>query len=146
MLEQLSDGYPMKSQTMKRTWFILAGVAGLFFLAAPLWLDCAVKRATHVATHAYTVAEPVPFLTEEVALELARQTLEREGCDPKDWVALRDGRSHSPIGVPDNYLVRDCNNANRGTITFRSQTGEGTRIVTIDLKGNLAICPLTHPK
>ena len=80
-----------------------------------------------------------------MALELARQALEREGFDPELWIPVEEGRTKAPNHVPDMYLVRNTINPNCGRIAFRNEALSGIRYVDVQLKEGKVVCRIWRP-
>lgn len=100
-------------------------------------------------SHEYTV-EPAPrFLTNDLAVSKAQETLRLDGYDLSAWRPLKDDRSKAPDGTPDEYLVRNAIDPNRGQIQFvdtRNRDRNPSRVVLMELKGDRLKCEVETPK
>ena len=102
----------------------------------------------------YTYKEkPAPlFLSEELALTKARQTLAREGFNTNEWkLVLASNPAMAPDGSRDRYFARmrfPGQNPARGMVQFRN--GDLRRKFDVRLDGDRIICHLlftgTPPK
>lgn len=126
-------------------WVIIVGfaIAGVYIYSG--LLNQALRRTSTLAFHVYELETPLPFLTEDVALALARETLQRAGFDPEAWIPVEDGRTRSPDHIPDKYLVRNTINPNSGTIRFRNAALSATRFVNVELKDKKVTCRVWRP-
>jgi hypothetical protein len=57
--------------------------------------------------HIFEVAAQPRFLTEELALTKARETLKREGCSPGDWQPQLARITTASDGRTDEFMSRD---------------------------------------
>jgi hypothetical protein len=90
-----------------------------------------------------------PFLTDDLALEMARRTLAIDGYDLSVWLPRADGRTKAPDGSPDLYLARNGVNPNSRGIAFVDRSREAynrSRIVDIELKDDHVECRVIIPK
>src|SRR5262245_45511050 len=90
---------------------VVAGVTWLVVLTAQKVL--ALRMG---AVHSYTLPAPPRFLTDQLALQKAQQSLASEGYNTDYWKPLEDSRSTDPDGNHDKYLARNPTNAASGTI------------------------------
>jgi hypothetical protein len=125
---------------MKTRTLIFVGV-GLILLAV-----AAVPYVVHRAVqsrigpqHVFELSEPPPFLTEELALRKARDTLTRDGHDLAAWQPQRDGRTSAPDGRVDEFGARSTINSNLVVFAFRNGSAS-TRFVSVELAGRQVIC------
>jgi hypothetical protein len=132
-------------RVQRRTWLVLVAVP-LAAGAGWLFLD-AFQRALVGPPHEFTVVNPPAFLTEELALAKARETLARDAPRAAEWVpvAREHKRSTAPDGRPDEYLQRDQGNPNLGFIRF-VEPGKQGRSVSVELIGERVVCQSTHLK
>ena len=125
----------------------LAVISG--FITLTRWFDQRVEDSRSGPLHTYQI-RPVPqFLTDDLAVAKARQTLALDGYDVSVWQPSEDDRSKAPDGTPDVYLVRNTINPNRGFIEFldTNRTDRNpSRIVTVELKGEHVECQVLLPK
>ena len=131
---------------------LLVGVPVAFiggFIILNGWVNRWVKDSRSGAPHTYRVQPVPPFLSEDLAVAKARQSLARDGYDLSVWKPSRDNRSHAPDGTPDVYLVRNTLNPNDGSIVFvdtSSRDQNPSRIVSVGLKGDQLECTVVTPK
>jgi len=85
--------------------------------------------------HVYHLDELPAFLTEELALRIACETLHRDGFDTNTWRPVPDDRSVAPDGRRDEYLVRNTIKPNDGSFTFEDRGGS-SRYVHVELESN----------
>jgi hypothetical protein len=124
-----------------RTIIILASLAVLFGLAASFsyFLDRSLK-ARSGPVRCFELSESPPFLTEELALEKARETLRRDGLDTAHWMPRPDGRTKAPDGRTDQFMGRNSINGNRGVFLFSGGANGLERFVSVELHSNLVVC------
>jgi hypothetical protein len=123
---------------------VVAGATWLVGLAAQRVL--ALRMGT---VHTYTLPSPPRFLTDQLALQKAQQSLASEGYNTEYWKAVEDSKSSDPDGNHDKYLARNPANSASGTIIFcdsDKRTAKHTRIVHVELKGNRVDCQVEMPK
>jgi hypothetical protein len=121
------------------TALILLGVAALPYLAH-----------RHVQSrispeHVFELLESPTFLTEEMALVKARDTLAREGINPAIWQLQPDGRTSAPDGRIDEFPARNTINSNRMVFAFTNGVAS-TRFVSVELAGSRVICQISLGK
>lgn len=99
-------------------------------------------------THVYELSATPKYLSEDVALAKAIETMAAEGYDMRSWAAALDGRTTSPDGRADRYLARNGINPNRGTIVFRRNMGGQyeERAVAIELSESHLSCRVLQPR
>jgi hypothetical protein len=116
------------------------GVVGEVIYEANAW-----QRAMVGPPHEFLLAEPPSFLTDNVALDKARETLALDVADPGAWRAVPDGRTAAPDGRRDEYLKRNGLNPDQGSIHF---DGPGTqvRFVSVKLRGDRVECQSSRGK
>ena len=66
------------------------------------------------------------------------------GFETNNWKPLTDGRSKSPDGTPDRFMVRNVSDPNRAKIMFTNVMGR--RIITLELTNNVILARITQPK
>ncbi len=86
-----------------------------------------VKMLRQGPTATFIVEQEMPFLTEELAIELATGLLADERAGER-WEPVHDGRSQSPDGRTDTYLSRNTRNPNDGRILFERKSGSPARL------------------
>jgi len=89
--------------------------------------------------HVFELSESPSFLTEEMALAKARDTLTREGTDLAIWQPQRDGRTSAPDGRLDEFAARNTINSNQVVFAFTNGSAS-TRFVSVELAGGRVIC------
>ena len=121
----------------RRVW---VGVVALLAICLLIGLGIDVYQRRFVGTtYEFPVTEQAAFLTEQTALEAARETLVRDGLDAAAWSVHPSGRSTAPDGRPDEFLSRNRDNPNLGTVRFRN--GErADRFVSVELVGDRLVC------
>jgi len=95
--------------------------------------------------HIFELSEQPQFLTDQLALAKARETLTRDGYDVSVWQPTRDGRTTAPSGRPDEFLTRNTVTPNRGVIMFTSTTAS-PRFVSVELDGSRVVCQTSIAK
>lgn len=88
-------------------------------------------------------AEP-KFLSEDVAMTKARDTLDRAGLDAKTWQPMASGDTTAPDGRRDLFLKRSSENPNAGHIIFTK--GSNVRVANIELVGKRVTCYTYVPR
>jgi hypothetical protein len=97
--------------------------------------------------HYYELSEQPKFLTEELAIAKARETLTLEGQvvgpDQYDLHPVPDGHTKAPDGRIDQFLSRNAIgpnefSPNRGSIMFTNPSA--TRYVSVELDGRILVC------
>ncbi|MEO8429332.1 MAG: hypothetical protein ABI651_19750 [Verrucomicrobiota bacterium] len=97
--------------------------------------------------HVFSVQPAPAFLTEELAVAKARDTLAKEGYNPNEWEITRAllPPSTAPDGTPDKYFVRWSYGPwrdNAGRVMFIK--GKRHRTYDIRLEGNRVVCSAFH--
>jgi hypothetical protein len=92
------------------------------------WGLCSVEQRI---TNSFTVLQarrPFPassgFLREEDALKIARNALDTADYSSKEWLPLKVDRSKAPDGRPDEFFLRNADDASSGQIMFRNDKRE----------------------
>ena len=90
--------------------------------------------------HVFSIASAPTFLTEELAVEKAREYLAKEGYDLEQWrITTTDrGRSKAPDGTLDRYLYRFNDHPTDGSVVFSN--GKKMRTVSVWLDGSRIVC------
>jgi hypothetical protein len=124
-----------------KTRTIIFGAAGLLLMlvAAVPYLVHRSVRSRIGQPHTFTLPESPRFLTEELALAKARDTLNRDGYDVAVWQPMRDGRTTAPDGRTDEFMARNTINPNDGAILFTNITAS-PRFVSVRLNGSQVVC------
>jgi len=107
-----------------------------------------VNRSVHSRigpSHTYTLSQSPRFLTEELAMARARDTLSLDGYDVAVWQPLRVGRTAAPDGRTDEFMARNIVTPNRGVIMFTSTTAS-PRLVSVTLDGSRVVCQTSIAK
>lgn len=105
-----------------------------------------MRAARQGPEHRFELNPAPPFLTEELALEKARETLRLDGFDPKEWVPDDDNRTAAPDGRADERFVRNTLNPNQGYIQFSRSEPWGVRIVYLELRESTLVTHVWLPK
>ena len=79
-------------------------------------------------------------MTEDLALEKARETLQLDGFDISGWQPHPSGRTKAPDGRADEFMDRNDLNANRGVFMFTDGTNARVRFVSVELHSNTVVC------
>jgi len=123
----------------KRTIILLAVV--LLLLAGVAAVPFLIQRSVQSRIrpqHVFQLSERPAFLTEELALAKARETLARDGLDASVWQLQRDGRTIAPDGRMDEFGARNTIDSNR--VVFAFTRAAQTRFVSVELAGSQVIC------
>jgi hypothetical protein len=117
----------------------------LLFACVPL-LVFILRGKTSVRSQIYSfpLSESSRFLTEELALQTAYQSLKLAGFDTNAWKPMPDNRSKSPAGVPDMFIVRNLGNPNRANFMFTNLSGR--RIISVELTNETILARIIRPK
>jgi hypothetical protein len=83
----------------KRTIILLAMVLLPGVAAVPYLIHRSVQSRIS-QQHVFQLSEQPAFLTEQLALAKAEETLTRDGLDARVWQPRRDGRTTAPDGAP----------------------------------------------
>ena len=87
--------------------------------------------------HRFTASGGDTFLTEEHAIAIARDVMNRDGFPESAWRMMEDDRSKAPDGRPDRYVVRNDDNPNRGMIYFHCDSSPTPqRFVHVEFRGD----------
>ncbi len=124
--------------------FIAVGLLLAALASVPYLVDRSVQSRIG-PPHSFELSESPRFLTEDVALARARETLSRDGYDVTVWHPLRDGRTTAPDGRTDDFMARNSITSNRGVITFTNST-ESPRLVSVTLDGGRVVCQTSIAK
>jgi hypothetical protein len=117
----------------RRTWLaLLAVLLSVGAVRLGLYL---FRRGLTGPRHEFVLPDPPAFLTESLALGVARETLALDGLDPTEWQPQSDGRATAP----DKFLERDERNPNLGWVTFRGPRGQ-VRFVSVELTHDRIVC------
>src|SRR5262245_16518594 len=111
-------------------WISLVAIM-LLIGAVALWA-WAFEQALVGPRHEFPLTERPAFLTEELALTMAREALARDGFDPAEWQVRLDNRTSAPDGRRDQFLSRNTINPNQGSIVFEGPTNR-RRDVSVEL-------------
>jgi len=124
-----------------KTRTIIFLVAALFILgvAAVPYLIHRSLQSRVGPEHVFELSNRPAFLTEELALAKARETLTRDGFDPTIWQPQRDSRTTDPNGRTDEFAARNTINSNRVVFAFTNGS-ISTRFVSVELAGSRVIC------
>ena len=82
--------------------------------------------------HVYELSGKPPFLTEDMALAKARDTLAQDGVDAAAWRPV-------PGGPSGQFASRNTINSNEVVLMFTNGTGSG-RFVSVRLDGTRVVC------
>jgi len=84
--------------------------------------------------HIYTIEPKPAFLTEELAVEKARETLARDGYELEEWQVTNADtpRGKAPDGKRDVYFERFSFRPHAGRVHFRNKTQVRTYSVWLD--------------
>ena len=129
----------------KRSIIILVG-AGIVLLGAaavPLLIQRSIQSRIG-PEHVFELSEQPKFLTDELALEKAREALKQEGLNTNAWQPVPDVRSIAPDGHADRFLSRNTINPNRGNILLNS--GNGYIYMSVELDGRRIVCQTSQGK
>jgi hypothetical protein len=122
-----------------RTAILLgASLALLAIAAVPFAVHRAVKSRIG-PQHVFELSESLPFLTEELALAKARDTLVKDGLDLAFWRPQPDGRTLAPDGRRDEFGARNTINSNQVVFAFTNGS-TSMRFVSVELNGRQVVC------
>lgn len=79
------------------------------------------------------------FLTEELAVEKAREALAHDGLTPDDWHPRRASNANPPDQVMDRF-------GDKSGLLFFTNTVQQTRIVLVKLEGQRVFCRTSKAK
>jgi hypothetical protein len=102
--------------------------------------------------HFYELTEQPKFLTEELAIAKAKETLTRDGMSGAAWCPVPDGHTKAPDGRIDEFLSRDAIgphelfSPNSGSIIFTNSDYTMTRYVSVRLEGRILACQASIDK
>jgi hypothetical protein len=128
----------------KRTIILLAVVV----LAGVAAVPCLIHRWVQSRVgpqHVFQLSEQPAFLTEELALAKARETLARDGLNASVWQPQRDGRTTAPDGRTDEFAARNTIDSNRVVFVFTSSSAR-TRFVSVELDRSRVVCQTSIAK
>ena len=98
--------------------------------------------AMHGKKYSYRIKPEPQFLSEELAVGKAWQTLAREGFQTNEWKLVRSSnRATAPDGKRDRYFARmrlATQNPARGTVEFKKDTLR--RRFDVQLDGSRIVC------
>lgn len=124
---------------MKKRTIILLAIVLLAGVASVPYLIHRSVQSRIGPQHVFQLSEQPAFLTEELALAKARETLTRDGLDASVWQPQRDGRTIAPDGRADEFAARNTIDSNRVVFAFTSSAAQ-TRFVSVELAGSQVIC------
>ena len=128
--------HPVKRHTII---FIGLGVVVALVGLYPFLFNRAL-RAGSGPKRTFEVSEETRFLTEEVALDKARETLRLDGLNDTECQAHPDGRTKAPDGRVDEFMGRNSINSNAGTFMFTCGANGPVRFVSVELTGRRVVC------
>ena len=136
---------------LKRWRWLIAVVGVLGFVT--LWISAVTDWTGHYTTCVYRYQLPVApqFLSEDLALARAKESLAKVIKDPSNWkpVVPRGGApGFAPDGIRDTYLMRDRGtNSNQGLLLFEStRTTNESWLVTLVLNRNQLECTVSQKR
>ena len=90
-----------------------------------------------------------PFLSEQLALDKATESLSKVALDWLAWQPIQNrpkSSTFAPDGRPDVFLQRfNRTNANQGLLQFENPTAIGVWTITVSLEGYRVICSVSPP-
>lgn len=124
--------------SVKTSVILIVGLL-VFGVATGALLFFRTARSHIGPLHVYELSEQPKFLTEELAIAKAKETLEDDGLDTSAWQPLPCGQTTAPDGRTDQFFSRNTLTTNEGSIVFTN--GPSTmRIVRVQLEGNRIVC------
>ena len=118
-------------------------LAGLLLCgaASAAWIYVLHQRPTRPAPgdHVFELSARPGYLSEELALTYARESLRQAGLNPADWRPVPTGRRDTPDAQADRYLARTAGTRYRGVIAF-TREGRSLRFVAVELQGARVVC------
>ena len=133
------------TQMRIRTYILIP--AGLVFLAvaAVPYLVSHALRARVGPQHIFALTHSALFLTEELALTKALESLTLDGLQVSGWHPQREGRTSAPDGRKDQFGTRNTINSNRLVFAFTNGSGS-MRLVSVALTGRQLSCQASGGK
>jgi hypothetical protein len=136
-----------------KVWRCLIGVVGGFFLVALVWISVVADWDGGHKNYVYGYQLPAspPFLSEDLALAWARQSLAKVVADAPNWkpvAQLGTATRLAADGVHEKYLLRhNRTNLNAGLLLFENArlTNE-TWLVTLVLNSNQLECTVSRQR
>ena len=120
--------------------FMAGCVALIVFLAGGHW---GLQQSHRFVFH---IAQPPPFLSEDLAISNAVEALRQKGLSRKSWAPRPDARTSAPTGEPDRFLARNLVNPNRGVLLFVDSTGTNAYLVNVELIHTSLVCTVVRGK
>jgi hypothetical protein len=98
--------------------------------------------------HTFDLEVPHEYLTERIALEFARRTLEAEGYDTANWKPSPEGYRDVDRKSEQDWFLTRARDPRRGRIQFvrENETDDTTRFVEIEISGNRVITYVWRPR
>jgi hypothetical protein len=117
---------------------ILHGIRVFLIMSAAALAGCIGPRSGQ--QHVFQLKSYPNMLTEEIAIEKARETFAEEGYGLENWQLTRahNPPSAAPDGTPDEYFDRFSFRPTEGRVHFTD--GERYRTVQVRLEGDRLVC------
>lgn len=138
------------------TWTRLLwyGVPFALLAAALAWVMLTTDSDPRIQSAPRALTHPLPgtptFLTENLALAKAEESLAQVVGDPSAWQPelMRDSKIRTaPDGTPDVYLIRMPNDPNSGVLMFTNgQEPNSLWTVTVQLRGAQVDCTVSRTR
>ncbi len=123
---------------MRRRVFIIAGTLMAIAVLTVGGMLYAIHRAENARlgpVHRFPVLAGESFLSDERAVEIAREVMKRDRLPESAWKLMEDDRTKAPDGRPDRYLSRNLDDPNIGMIAFYSDHSQTpTRYVNLEFR------------
>ena len=127
-----------KVMCMNMAGTILHGIRVLLVVCAAALAGCVGPRSG--SQHVFQLKSYPDTLTEELAIEKARETFAKEGYNLEKWQLTRANNpsSAAPDGTADKYFDRFGFRPTEGRVHFTD--GKRYRTVQVRLEGNRLVC------
>lgn len=139
-------GRATKTRILSWAAAIVVVLLGGGVVLLPWWAHAARRAVSQGPEHRFELDGRPAFLSEEVALDMARETLRRDGYDPNRWEPLDDGRTTAPDGRPDRHFARNALDPNSGYVQFSRSEPWGALTVSLELDGATIVSHVWQPR
>jgi hypothetical protein len=102
------------------------------------------KNSARSEIYSFQLPDSPRFLTEELALQTAYESLKLAGFDTNTWKPMPDNRTKSPAGIPDMFMTRNVDNPNDAKFLFTNVSRR--RIISVELTNQTILARIIRPK